>query len=56
MRGIIQAKKYPLGYWTGEIKALQLIVFVLFGAVDKILASWMLVHFFKISMKMIMAL
>ena len=39
---------YLLGYSTGEFQALQLIVLVMFGAVDKQLASSMLVHFLKI--------
>ena len=38
----------PLGYSTGEFQALQLIVLVVFGAVDQPLASCMLVHLFEI--------
>ena len=37
-----------LGYPTGEFQALQLIVHVLFGDVEKLLASCMLVHFLQI--------
>ena len=35
-------------YSTGEFQALQLIVFMAFGAVDKPLAPGMLVHFLEI--------
>ena len=34
-----------LGYSTGDFQALQLVVLVVYGAVDKPLASCMLVHF-----------
>ena len=36
---------YLLRYSAGEFKALYLIVFAVFGAVDKPIASCMLVHF-----------
>ena len=37
-----------LGYSTGELQALQLIVLAAFGAMDEPLASCMLVHFWGI--------
>ena len=37
-----------LGYSTGELQALQLIVLAVFGAMDEPLASCMLVHFLGI--------
>ena len=37
-----------LGYFTGECQALQLTVFVMFGAEDKPLASCILVQLFEI--------
>ena len=37
-----------LGYSTGELQALQLIVLAAFGAMDEPLASCMLVHFLGI--------
>ena len=42
-----------LGYSTGELQALQLIVL---GAVDQPLALCMLIHFLKIQFEMIVGL
>ena len=41
-----------LGYSTGEFQALQQIVIAVFGAVDYLLASCMLVHFLEIVFEM----
>ena len=40
-----------LGYFTGEVQALQLIEFVVFGVVDYPLAFCVLVHVSEISFK-----
>ena len=40
---------FLLGYSTGELQILHLIVLVLFGAVDRPHASDMLVHFLEIN-------
>ena len=45
-----------LGYSAGEFQALQLIVLVVFGALNKPLASCMLVHFLEIKFEMIVGL
>ena len=45
-----------IGYSTGEFQALQLIVLVVFGAVDWPLASCMLAHFLEIYFEMIVGL
>ena len=45
-----------LGYSTKEFQALQLIVLVVFGAVDQKHSACMLVHFFKIYSHMIVGL
>ena len=39
---------FPLGYSTGELEALQMIILAEFGAVDKPLASCMVVQFLEI--------
>ena len=46
----------PLGYFTDEFKALQLIFVVLCGAVDEPLASCILVHFLAIKVETIVDL
>ena len=41
-------QRFSTRIFTGEFQALQLIVLVMFGAVDQQLASCMLVHFLQI--------
>ena len=45
-----------LEYSTGQFQALQLIVLVVLGAVDQLLASCMLVHFLDMKFEMIVDL